>query len=984
MTARTNETSTLQPDSATENIPLLEIVDENQNPTIVIPAAAADQSLEERLQSAVIGRNRAEVEDILDPNNTSEADLRTQLSHKFETENGTRKILSIACEKSSIEILRLVYEKVIEFESEPRDESWYYWGPLHFAAYCTDCKKLDAIIGIIQDRNKLNSLSIFSENALHVLLEYGRRIESFPVQLTNGWESRICHIIPEEHDEIVECARLLIDAGIDVNHNNIWNETPLIIAIRYRLLRVIQLLLMKKDIDLDSCKDMRSRKSARDLLRENEIHLNMLSPHTVTVPPVQTLFTFLKSDDEELFLRYNNENIKQFVNEVDGYEGFTMLQLCLIKGYIEYEKRNVKSKRSQDRDILKTDMLKFFCEKGYGRSVEHVLNNSADVKQKTKLFGNRNVFQMAAKLSYYPFLTVLLQHRLSQVSEADILEVLANVNEDFFQSNNYNARHVLFLLGNKLEILKIAAYDYHNRLSKAPTISEFDSEAQGNQVNERFQNRQILNKILNLYLMNNSHNDEFKDYICQILRLGASLTGAIPSEDNALQKTQSSTGFERLAECFKAVLKFGSSRTQDPNQRINKLSYETLSSHLDQCIDSKGNVCYDSLIMDDRNNDRAEYSETVVLHYLVHNPKKSDLLNHPVLIYLIHSKWLMTRRFFHVNLIFYSTFLLFLYLHTVMLQMKMSSIAISVIFTILLLVQVFKECLQLILYFPRYFIDPSNYLEISTIVCSFINLFATCEIAMILAVLFSTVIFLLMLGQLPKFTKYMIIFSSTKYFLEYAAFYFIQFVSFAVCFLILLPSEEKLESSWTNALGEVLIKLFDTLVYFIGQYDGDISSPPKFPVFGRIIVALFIFCMSIILNNLLVGLIVTDMDMIQKTSKQQRQVKMIKFIVRIETFLKSISDKAGILNRFCKTRVFDAGDRKVININHLDLKSIFDEDDTMYLKKIQENLLDHSNVLNSLYEYIISGIYNDRRNAVESRDILFKLARLEEKLRKRR
>lgn len=320
---------------AKETLPLLE--SELQN--------SATESPIERLQNAVIAQNTAEVARVLDQDQNTSDNLRYQLSHQFETESGTRKILSLACERSSTEIMQLLYEKVVEHQLELMDESWYYWGPLHFAAYGTDSRKLDAIIRFAHDRNLLNSLSIFSENALHVLLEYGRRIEGFPVQLTNGWESRICHIIPEEHDDVVECARLLVDAGtkvmcifakkilpafslpctatllrlgldgissfsqthtssgIDVNHNNIWNETPLIMAIRYRLLRVIQLLLMKKDVDLDSCKDTRSGKSARDLLRENEIHLHLLSPHTVAVSSVKTLFTFLKSNDEELFLR---------------------------------------------------------------------------------------------------------------------------------------------------------------------------------------------------------------------------------------------------------------------------------------------------------------------------------------------------------------------------------------------------------------------------------------------------------------------------------------------------------------------------------------------------------------------------------------------------------------------------------------------------------------------------------------------------------
>lgn len=88
-----------------------------------------------------------------------------------------------------------------------------------------------------------------------------------------------------------------------MNHNNIWNESPLIIAIRYRLLRVIELLLRKNDIDLDTCRDPISKKSARDLLRENEICPHLLTPNTMTVSPAKTLFTYLKNRDEEMFLR---------------------------------------------------------------------------------------------------------------------------------------------------------------------------------------------------------------------------------------------------------------------------------------------------------------------------------------------------------------------------------------------------------------------------------------------------------------------------------------------------------------------------------------------------------------------------------------------------------------------------------------------------------------------------------------------------------
>lgn len=91
--------------------------------------------------------------------------------------------------------------------------------------------------------------------------------------------------------------------GVNINHNNIWNETPLLLAIRYRQLGVIKLLLQRPEIDLDTCKSS-DNKSARDLLKENEIHLDLINQTTtLSVDPVQTLFTYLKSGNEETFLR---------------------------------------------------------------------------------------------------------------------------------------------------------------------------------------------------------------------------------------------------------------------------------------------------------------------------------------------------------------------------------------------------------------------------------------------------------------------------------------------------------------------------------------------------------------------------------------------------------------------------------------------------------------------------------------------------------
>ncbi|XP_066262640.1 transient receptor potential cation channel protein painless-like [Euwallacea similis] len=847
-----------------------------------------------------------------------------------------RNILTIACGDSQVNptTFRTLFKYVVaRFDLDKFSEpEWYYFEPIHFAAYFVNVDKLRVILETLREQRqskRLNSQSVFCENALHVLLAYGKKLESFNIQLSNGWESRVCQVIAKEKSEVVNCTKLLLEAGIDVNHNNIWNETPLLIAIRYRLLGVIQLLLRKPDIDLDTCKDPFKGKSARDLLKENEIHLNLFNPTTTfTTSEVKTLFTYLKSGDEEMFLRFNNENIRQYVDETDDGQ-ITMLQLCLLKGFIDY-KRKLPSigPNSYEQGEIFDPMVTFFCSNGFGRSVEYLLNNGADVMKKARVLGGLNALEMAVKFSYYPFLALILEHKHSKVKKTDLILILKGIDAECFSADNHNARQVLQLVISKLEDIY--------RVEKYVTFDSFK---------ERVRIKKYLTKIMDLYLEHNGNNDMYKENICQLLRMGATLTGNLRNNEI----------------------------------RLKHVSYETLKMHLDECVDSN-NICYDSMIKDDG----VEYSETEALHDLCHDPKKNELLNHPALIYLVHSMWLKCNKFFYLNLSLYAGFLLTLYFYIISLQMSVPNAMFKWTFCIFLLIQTAKELIQLVLYWKRYFYDLFNYLEVCAIVSCYVNMFTKKEYFMVIAILLSSCIFLLMLGQLPKFTKYMIVLSSTKYFLEYAAFYFIQFVSFAICFFILLPPERKniTDEGVVHTIGLIGLRLFETLIFFIGQYDGDISEVPKFPIFGRFIVAVFIFCMTIILNNLLVGLIVTDMDVIQKNGKLQRQIKMIRFINRVESFSKQsfYLIKCEWLKKYSITTVFKPGSNKNIN-DIFGIFEMFEEDDRMWLKHIFENQTPQKSVLHNLYEYLLEEIKSDH-GSLKNRDILFKLRKLDEQIRK--
>lgn len=143
-----------------------------------------------------------------------EEDFRKVRQHPI----GNRNILTIACVDPNVS--DNVFHKLFQYVTEHfghldfTEEGWYYWEPIHFAAFHANVNKLRTIVSLLKGVNKLNVLSILSENAFHVLLEYGRSNQSFHVQLSNGWQSRICHVIAEEKKEVVECAELLIEKGM--------------------------------------------------------------------------------------------------------------------------------------------------------------------------------------------------------------------------------------------------------------------------------------------------------------------------------------------------------------------------------------------------------------------------------------------------------------------------------------------------------------------------------------------------------------------------------------------------------------------------------------------------------------------------------------------------------------------------------------------------------------------------------------------------
>jgi hypothetical protein len=143
--------------------------------------------------------------------------------------------------------------------------------------------------------------------------------------------------------------------------------------------------------------------------------------------------------------------------------------------------------------------------------------------------------------------------------------------------------------------------------------------------------------------------------------------------------------------------------------------------------------------------------------------------------------------------------------------------------------------------------------------------------------------------------------------------------------------------------------------------------------------------MTIILHNLLLGLLVTDMENLNKRVKLFEQLKRASFVVRFEKFLDSAYLRYlpnCILDRFHSGRdLFKDNKYVVVNIND---KKMIDDDGKEQLNFILPKKEKPQDSLKKLYRYITAKVneqsHEGNRHHVNSA-VLEKLELVEERLK---
>lgn len=328
-------------------------------------------SLRKHFEPAGIIKNVADkLIDAIKKNDTQRIEEIVQRSSKehIHARNRNNELpIVVACLKRDVDdstLLALLSSIKEKFGSiDCIDDLWYGWEPIHYAAQVADPKKMK----IVARFTNVDSLTYYSENALHILME--NRKYSIHGNFINDLISIPCCLISEMRPNILECVNILMEKHIDVTQSNFWNETPISLALKYRYYKFIKQMLKEHPyIDLEN-----GIKYEENLREFQEVMNIRPSSCDVYQEPTVILFNLLKNDDVESFLRFMNGNIAEYVNDVDGGYDFTtsgtMLQLCFRKLFLEYlqcDKYGVVL-MDDECDIMDTPILAVFRSSGMRR-----------------------------------------------------------------------------------------------------------------------------------------------------------------------------------------------------------------------------------------------------------------------------------------------------------------------------------------------------------------------------------------------------------------------------------------------------------------------------------------------------------------------------------------------------------------------------------------------------------------------------------------
>lgn len=314
--------------------------------------------------------------------------------------------------------------KIQSLVRENRDVlSHVYDYPHHKTILQICCCKEDVQPAVVEALVGLGANLFFAQevdnmrNALHIAALYAtpeilRTVVKCMKQQTGGSINDVdangntaLHIVVKEREEddpnLEECARILVENGIDVNKTDGKMHTAILWAAKSGYKGVVRILLQQANIDIDSCK-LRN-KTARQWITEKRLVDEPIIDYPTSnnnENPKDVLFGYLKDNRESDFVNFNK--ISAFVDADDGAN--TLLQVA--------------------------------CKNGLKDVVRHLLNNGADPNHTTSK-NPKTPLEIISELGYYEIFDLLLRNERTEISNNVICNLFKYMDRDKIWISDY-------------------------------------------------------------------------------------------------------------------------------------------------------------------------------------------------------------------------------------------------------------------------------------------------------------------------------------------------------------------------------------------------------------------------------------------------------------------------------------------------------------------------------------------------------------------
>lgn len=356
------------------------------------------------------------------------------------------------------------------------------------------------------------------------------------------------------------------------------------------------------------------------------------------------------------------------------------------------------------------------------------------------------------------------------------------------------------------------------------------------------------------------------------------------------------------------------------------------------------------------------------LNTMIQNPNLNYLTNHPIVAIYLELKWKKFKWlvYFSLFLYFCAYISLLVYGSTFISVQKSHSWLLIFAFALLS----FEEILQIWIFRSYYFWRLENYIDLS-LLCGLLYLIASgwleklnnqnLLVAFSVVFLNSTLGIFMQLGNISFFTVKVLLLEKTIItFLKYIAFYSFPLLAFFLCFLKLNDDENNL----------FFIMFYEIVVMFAGDPDSEYPKQhfKRNPIFGHFIYIVFVIFIGIILQNLLLGLAINDLQTIQNEVQFIHAKERSKYITKVENIIIKKLEQTGcksVINKFINfCRLFKdncytiniCSDSKNFYFGNGKKKMIYDQNLITFLQnKLKDSSLKNKNVEES---YSLRSLHN--------------------------